>query len=150
MFIIPWLWTLKQCFSTIGFRNLLLACKKINYSTLFCVASKAFVQLINITLKNRKWSNDNYNPGINKFSTELFTDFGKLNLVKIGYRGLVLNWRQFSILPQLPHSKVVESDSKIIIIGLNPWYTLLISIKNVPFFVILFKKKFVKYVATCS
>ena len=49
------------------------------------------------------------------------TDLYKLNLVKLGYGGLALGLSQYSILPQLPQkmtlaSKVVKSDSKIIIL----------------------------------
>ena len=44
-----------------------------------------------------------------------------LNLVKLGYGGLVLGSSQFLLLPKLPQkmmiaSKVVKSDSKIIIL----------------------------------
>jgi hypothetical protein len=52
--------------------------------------------------------------------TERIRDSDKLNLVKFPYIGLVLDERQFLILPQLPqivmlNSKVVKTDSKKII-----------------------------------
>ena len=43
------------------------------------------------------------------FSIQCVTDLDKLNLVKLGYGGLILGWRQFLLLLQLPQKMRLTS-----------------------------------------